>query len=293
VDHQNNSSPSLDRQPVKRMEWERPYLEALIDDLLPFGDVLEVGFALGYSADRIQSFRPRHHTIIESDPEIFARALKWANHRSSITLIQEDWESALPRLSVFDTVFFNDLHLESEVKKLESLSNAAMVVEEGRNLIKSVKESLPQMMAIKYSDADLEAFLSQVGQTEGVAYFLGELMQNGQISKEQYATLTAKHSLEKMELPIPNSIPLTDSMLAFLRICLKGHMRKGSRFSCFASSPLSKFEIPEFFEEVITNPSYDYQEKLMPVEVPKSCKYYPYREALMILLKKQSEGGLA
>ena len=35
------------------MEWEKPYMEASIDTLQPTGDVLEIGFGLGYSATQI------------------------------------------------------------------------------------------------------------------------------------------------------------------------------------------------------------------------------------------------
>ena len=47
------------------MEWEKPYMHACIDALKPFGDVLEIGFGLGYSAERIQTYHPKSHTIIE------------------------------------------------------------------------------------------------------------------------------------------------------------------------------------------------------------------------------------
>ena len=36
------------------MEWEKPYMEAIIDTIKPTGDVLEIGFGCGYSATRIQ-----------------------------------------------------------------------------------------------------------------------------------------------------------------------------------------------------------------------------------------------
>ena len=37
------------------MEWEKPYMEACIDKLQPKGDVLEIGFGMGYSATQIQT----------------------------------------------------------------------------------------------------------------------------------------------------------------------------------------------------------------------------------------------
>ena len=32
------------------MEWEKPYMEACIDELKPKGNVLEIGFGMGYYA---------------------------------------------------------------------------------------------------------------------------------------------------------------------------------------------------------------------------------------------------
>jgi hypothetical protein len=49
------------------MQWERGYMEALVDNLnvTSGSTVLEVGFGLGFSATRIQRYRPAAHTIIE------------------------------------------------------------------------------------------------------------------------------------------------------------------------------------------------------------------------------------
>ncbi len=37
-------------------------------------------------------------------------------------------------------------------------------------------------------------------------------------------------------------------------------MRKGSRLLCFLNESDSKYEDPQFFDQIITNPSLDYQE---------------------------------
>ena len=52
-----------DEQYQVMMEWEKPYMEALVDRLQPSGDVLEIGFGLGYSADAIQKYDINTHTI--------------------------------------------------------------------------------------------------------------------------------------------------------------------------------------------------------------------------------------
>ena len=58
--------PSLEGKPFQvMMAWEKPYMEHLIKKLKPKGDVLEIGFGLGYSASAIQKYNITSHTIIE------------------------------------------------------------------------------------------------------------------------------------------------------------------------------------------------------------------------------------
>ena len=55
------------------MEWEKPYMEACIDFLKPKGDVLEIGFGMGYSATQIQKYNPKSYTIVECDPIVIEK----------------------------------------------------------------------------------------------------------------------------------------------------------------------------------------------------------------------------
>lgn len=280
----------LPQKPVVRMDWEKPYLEALIDHLRPQGDVLEIGFALGYAADHIQRYRPRHHTIIEPNPVVAAKAVEWAKSYPSISVIQDTWEHALSKLGVFDSIFFDDLKPELEAQRTQVVEAGNMAVQQGQKLIASIKTQFPEMLNIKYSDADIDSLISQVPQFEphNMAKFLHELLRNNQISEEQYERVLSKYGLEKVVSTPPMAIKLAiDCALVCLRTCLKNHMRKGSRFSWVASNPTSKFESPEFFEAIITNPHVDYQETIIPVEVPGTCKYYKDKVALIGVVEKQ------
>ncbi len=273
------------------MGWEKVYVESIIDALHPAGEVLEVGFDFGYAAAHIQTYYPKHHTIIESDTETAARAVKWADNNPAITIIKDKWKNVLPQLGIFDVLFFNDFQPEAEAQQNHTIEMGNVVVNQGRVLVENVKQQLPQLMKMRYSDADIEEFFHNVGQfdTQEMTIFLHELLKNEQISLEQFNNLLTKYNLEKKEAPIFKDVPRQrDCGLEFLEACLKSHMRKGSRFSCFASTPFSKFENPEFFDSVITNPNCDYQEKLIPVDVPKTCEYYRYNEALIMIVTKQS-----
>jgi hypothetical protein len=272
------------------MEWEKPYLEALIDALRPSGEVLEVGFGLGYAAAHIQTYAPKKHTIIEQKPAIAQQAIQWAKNHPGVSVIEDTWQNALANLSVFDAIFFNASSLENigEVVKCREMGNNALHRE--KELFSMINKQLPQLTTIRYSDEDLHEFYEQVGKLhlKEVGRFLYELKSSQQISEDQYEKMIQTYSLEKDE---SKSNLLTerdhlDPSFEFFESCLNKHMRKGSRFSCFSSSPASKYENPQFFEHVITNPNLDYQEKLIPIAVPQSCEYYPFDEALVMVIEK-------
>jgi len=92
------------------MEWEKPYMEKCADELQihPGCDVLEIGFGCGYSANRIQSYRPRSHTIVECSETVLERLKAWAADKPSVRIVDGTWQKRLPELGTFDRVFFDD-----------------------------------------------------------------------------------------------------------------------------------------------------------------------------------------
>jgi hypothetical protein len=64
------------------------------------GDILEVGFGLNMTADEIQKNKNvKSHTIIEIHPEIYKRALKWAEGKKNVEIILGDWYDMIPNLN--------------------------------------------------------------------------------------------------------------------------------------------------------------------------------------------------
>jgi guanidinoacetate N-methyltransferase len=91
------------------MEWERPYMEHCINTLFPSGDVLEIGFGLGYSANQIQKYPIKSHTIIECDTTVLKVAREWANNQPNpVNIIHGTWQNALNILGSFDYIFYDD-----------------------------------------------------------------------------------------------------------------------------------------------------------------------------------------
>lgn len=287
------------------MEWEKPYMQACINALEPFGDVLEVGFGCGYSATHIQTYHPKSHTIIEYHPAVAKRARAWAKDYPNVTIIESTWQNALEALGVFDCIFFDDYPLESEeeMQKMQEISDtSSSLLKEGQELLAGVEKQMPFLQSIQYSSADIASFLSMLEKEqlsgEHLYRFLNELKQREQITAEVYEHaredliqkgLIRKEEIEdlsKKKAEKPPSRGPGERLMQFLNKCLAQHMRKHSRFSCFLSDPASTWENSQFFQEVIANPDLDYREKEITVQVPQHCTYYDKDKALVIVIEK-------
>lgn len=291
------------------MEWEKPYMHACIDALKPKGDVLEVGFGLGYSAQKIQSYHPKSHTIIEYHPEVLIKAREWAKKHPNVTIVAGTWQEMLPTLGVFDSIFFDDYPLQSESEIATLEKDAALseqVLSQGNRLLQEVQKQLPFIYTIKYSEEDLKQFFSALPlesplQVKQVARFLIELFIGAQISQEQLdkqlqklvkTELISKEEIHALQVPPPKktllSAPLPgDRFYTFLSQCLKSHMRIESRFSCFLSSDRSRFEDETFFNEIIMNPMLEFHEEQLELEIPEHCLYFDGTKPLVITITKK------
>ncbi|HEY2810749.1 MAG TPA: hypothetical protein VGJ00_05120 [Rhabdochlamydiaceae bacterium] len=284
------------------MEWEKPYMQACINALRPFGDVLEVGFGCGYSATHIQTYQPKSHTIIEYHPTIAERARFWAKDYSHVTIIEDTWQNALPKLGVYDCIFFDDYPLESPeyFEELEKqVSGSSSLLKEGQEFLFQVEKQLPFLTSLKYSRQDIEDLLAQLSQNnpdgKQLHCFLEELKQREQITPElcrQMQQLLVERgwlSKTESEKMLVSSMPARkpqERLMRFLSQCLAHHMRKGSRFSCFLSDPLAPWENERFFHDIIANPHIEYREQHLDVDVPENCTYYAKDKALVITVEK-------
>lgn len=294
------------------MEWEKPYMKACVDALEPSGDVLEVGFGCGYSSTFIQGYKPRSHTIIEYHPVIAAKAREWAKQYKNVTIIEDTWQNAIHKLGIFDAIFFDDYPLQSgeDTKHLEEVgSEASTILQKGQKILKKIQEKFSFLKNVKYGDEDLEYFFKNLKdknsiQKEHFLPFFHDLKAKGHISDGQFEKLVArleKESLitkeikeaffEKMGKIAPKD-PFAfnergDRFFEFLQICLKEHMRKDSRFSCYLDKPISRYEDDKFFNHIITNPNLDFKEHAIDIKVPSNCKYYAYDQALVIVITKR------
>lgn len=80
------------------------------------GDILEIGFGLGISSDKIQSYDINSHVIIEKRKEIYEKALEWAKDKQNVTVHLGDWINILPKLNYYFDAIYNDADEDSKDK---------------------------------------------------------------------------------------------------------------------------------------------------------------------------------
>lgn len=73
------------------------------------GNILELGFGIGLTADYVQSnSNISSHTIIEINSYIYEKALEWAKDKPNVNVILGDWFDILPNMSQkFNGIFHN------------------------------------------------------------------------------------------------------------------------------------------------------------------------------------------
>ena len=105
---------SVDGNHQVMMEWEREYMNKCIEVLEPYGNVLEIGFGMAYSADKIQSYNIKSHTIIECNPLVLKRLEEYKKTHPNVIIVQGRWQDVLESCGKFDCVFFDDYPVEDK-----------------------------------------------------------------------------------------------------------------------------------------------------------------------------------
>lgn len=102
------------------MEWEQPYMEESIQQLNPFGKVLEIGFGLGYTATKLCSFtNVTEYNVIECTPIVWDKFEEFKSEQQllrpelKVNLIKGRWEDVLQTTGIYDCIYFDDYVLSS------------------------------------------------------------------------------------------------------------------------------------------------------------------------------------
>ena len=90
------------------MDWEDDIMKASADYICENGgDILEIGFGMGISADYIQANNINSHTIIENHPQIIEKLKTWAQDKSNVIIVEGDWFDVKDSLSTYDGLFYD------------------------------------------------------------------------------------------------------------------------------------------------------------------------------------------
>lgn len=112
-------------------DWQIPMMRVMADIATrDHGDVLEIGFGRGVSAEFIQELGVKSHTIIECNDSVVERFHRWREKQLSqdIRLVHARWQDALEQLSTYDGIFFHTYPL-NEAEYMEQALNSATFAE--------------------------------------------------------------------------------------------------------------------------------------------------------------------
>ena len=90
------------------MDWEDSLMMASANYVCENGgDILEIGFGMGISANYIQSNNINSHTIVENHPDILPRLRQWSLDKPNVIIIEGSWFDNLNILSTYDGIFYD------------------------------------------------------------------------------------------------------------------------------------------------------------------------------------------
>ena len=90
------------------MDWEDSIMSASAAYACEGGgDILEIGFGMGISADYIQQHTINSHTIIENHPQVITKAQAWAADKPNVTILEGSWYDIKDTLSTYNGLFYD------------------------------------------------------------------------------------------------------------------------------------------------------------------------------------------
>jgi len=99
----------MDGQFAIMMDWEKPIMEFQARQICRNGgDILNVGFGMGFFDDEVQRHQITSHHIIEIHPKVQSEMIKrgW-DKKENVTLHFGDWRDIMKTLPKFDGVYID------------------------------------------------------------------------------------------------------------------------------------------------------------------------------------------
>ena len=106
------------------MDWEDSIMKVSADYVCRNGgDILEIGFGMGISANYIQANDINSHTIVENHPQIIERLKMWAQDKPNVIIVEGDWYQMKNLLSTYDGVFYDTYGEDNWTKFSDEISS--------------------------------------------------------------------------------------------------------------------------------------------------------------------------
>ena len=106
------------------MDWEDGIMKVSADYVCRNGgDILEIGFGMGISANYIQANDINSHTIVENHPQIIERLKMWAQDKPNVIIVEGDWYQMKNLLSTYDGVFYDTYGEDNWTKFSDEISS--------------------------------------------------------------------------------------------------------------------------------------------------------------------------
>jgi guanidinoacetate N-methyltransferase len=100
-------------------KWEDPLMEALAREVTwNKGDILEIGFGMGISANKIINCGCRSYTVIEAHPKIAENARLWGKEQKiKVKVLEGFWQDVVPLIkSKYDGILFDTFPFHKKEK---------------------------------------------------------------------------------------------------------------------------------------------------------------------------------
>jgi hypothetical protein len=88
--------------------WEHPIMQKKAEWICQNGgNILEIGFGMGISADYIQQHNIKSHTICEINTQVLNNLYKWVKDKPNTKIIEGDWYTNIHKMGKYDGILID------------------------------------------------------------------------------------------------------------------------------------------------------------------------------------------
>ena len=108
VEYTDNSLRYIDNQNMIMHSWEDDLMRRKAEFVCEQGgDILELGFGMGISANYIQQQKIKSHTICEIHPKVIQELHIWKRDKNNVVVLEGDWYDNVVNMGKYDGILFN------------------------------------------------------------------------------------------------------------------------------------------------------------------------------------------